>query len=144
MGLHTHLGIHVPLHVFPFLKGKLERFIPGFAEDRHILQVHTDQGDDRPKFNWTATQRAGQFRYMFKGMDHRATIDLDGVRTNLGDAIGIEHRGQQGVVSYKRVGVSHSLGPIARERGGYVDVASPAALRAALYPPRRVAAGVAI
>ncbi len=137
LGLHTHISIHIPFSVFPFLQAKLERFIPGFEQNRRILEIAQDQGEQRPKYMWTATQRAGTCRYMLKGMDHRATLEVDGVTRNLGDLLGIEHRGVQGTVLFKRLGVSHSLGPVARRRAGYEDATHHDALRSVLHPPRR-------
>ena len=140
MGFHTHLGIHVPFTFVSNFRRRFPRFIQGFREGQYILHFHGDRGTNYPKYHRTETQRAGSFVYTLKGMDHRATVTINGTKRNLGDMLGIHHRGMQGRVPCKRVGVSHSLGPVRRSRTGYVDVSDPMRLREILLSDRRIAA----
>jgi hypothetical protein len=55
-------------------------------------------------------------------MDHSKTFTgPDGNTLNIGDALGIQHRGQQGRVRGQRCKVSESLGSKSRSEGGYSD-----------------------
>jgi len=80
--------------------------------------------------------RAGGLRYWLKGIDHRDFRYLSPDETvNIAAAIGIEHRGTQGVVPIKRAGTSQNLGRAARHAAGWVERRALADLRAILRPP---------
>ncbi len=53
---------------------------------------------------WTRERRAGMLLYCLKGFDHRAFryVGQDGTTENIGAALGIDHRGQQGFIDIKR------------------------------------------
>jgi hypothetical protein len=135
MGLHLNLAIHVPAYLFQEFVTEFHKFIPGYLPDRYVLEFIADQGEGSPKFFPNAKCRAGTLRYFCKGLDHKATFNgPDGTRLNFGDAIGIEHRGSQGVVPGKRAGVSHALGLRQRLRSGYTDMTSPEDLHSIFNP----------
>jgi hypothetical protein len=84
----------------------------------------------------TASMQAGAMRYILKGFDHQAFryIGLSGETENLGMALGINHRGQQGIVALKRCGTSQNLGPKARRTAGWREVRDVTALGRLLDP----------
>jgi hypothetical protein len=125
---HSHFAVHVPSPQFRAFVAKLPSLIPGYAPDRYTLEIQGDSGSGGPKYNWHVNQRKGQLRYMLKGMDHAATINFRGRRYNLGDILGIQHRGQQGIVPGKRLGVSRFLGPVSRKRQGHIEIRDPFSL----------------
>lgn len=133
MGVHLNLAVHVPDVHFGAFTRQFSQLVPGFVEDRYAVQFTADNGDTRPKLFFHPNQRRGTLRYFLKGMDHTATFEgLDGQLVNLGDFIGIQHRGQQGVIEGKRCGVSHALGAQARIAAGYTDRTDPEGLRTIL------------
>jgi hypothetical protein len=71
-----------------------------------------------------------------KGIDHRAFVYFGGETVNVGGALGIDHRGQQGVIAIKRAGVSQSLSPAARRRANWREIRDLAALARILNPEK--------
>jgi hypothetical protein len=82
----------------------------------------------------TPTMQAGLMRYCLKGLDHRDFHYSAYETDNIGDAIGIDHRGAQGIIEIKRAGVSQTS---ARQpgSGSWTELRSIEDLRSALRPP---------
>ena len=139
-GLHQHLMLHIPRHLFRRLCQKVNELVPGFNGNPHTVQINRDQGDEAnpPKWLFHHNQRLGLFKYLLKRMDHAATFNANGKRLNLADHIGIQHRGSEPrPLDGRRYGVSHTLGLRNRLRANYTDRSSPAALKSLLEPIQR-------
>lgn len=122
MKLHTNFLIHVPRDHFWDLVKAMPNLIPHYSGNPATYEVVGDSGVKPPKFLFHTNQRKGIVKYFLKGMDHSKTFTgPDGTTLNVGDALGIAHRGQQGRVPGRRVGISHSLAPTSRFKGGYID-----------------------
>ena len=142
-GLHQHLLLHIPKHLFRRFCEKANDLVPGFIGNPHTIHIHRDQGDQAnpPKWLFHINQRLGAFKYLLKRMNHTATFNAGGKRLNLADHIGIQHRGSEPrPLSGKRYGVSHTLSLRSRLRARFSDRTSPEALRALLQPIQRKAA----
>ena len=83
----------------------------------------------------TPTMQAGLMRYCLKGLDHRDFHYSAYETDNIGDAIGIDHRGTQGIIEIKRAGVSQNISAAARKRAGWTELRSIEDLRSELRPP---------
>jgi hypothetical protein len=122
MKLHTNFMFHVPREYFWDLVKAMPNLIPHYSGNHSTYEVVGDSGVKPPKFLRHPNQRKGVLKYFLKGMDHSKTFTgPDGTTLNIGDALGIAHRGQQGRVPGRRTGLSHSLAPTARSKGGYSD-----------------------
>jgi hypothetical protein len=130
-GAHTHVMLHLgpqPTRQVAELVAYIEakfRFEPGAID----LKMG-DYGAHTPPM------QAGLLRYVLKGIDHRAFVYFGSETVNVGAALGIDHRGQQGVVEIKRAGVSQSLSPAARKREGWREIRDFGALARVLNPER--------
>jgi hypothetical protein len=129
---HTHIQLHIPKrqtrriarelvtflgHSFGFLPG-------GLKEELGIYGM------------WNQAMRAGGLRYWLKGIDHRDFRYRSLNETvNVAAAIGIEHRGTQGIVPIKRAGTSQNLGRAMRRATGWTERRSLEDLRVILRPP---------
>jgi hypothetical protein len=74
--------------------------------------------------------------YCLKGFDHRAFryVGVNGDTENIGAALGIDHRGQQGFIDIKRCGTSQNVGPAARRKAGWTEIRGVDGLHRALNP----------
>ena len=139
-GLHQHLLVHVPQHLFRRFCEKVSDLVPGFIGNPHTIRIHRDQDDQTkpPKRMFHINQRLGAFKYLLKRMNHTATFNTNGKRLNLADYIGIQHRGSEPrPLDGRRYGVSHTISLRSRLRGGYTDQTSPAGLKALLESIQR-------
>jgi len=131
MGPHTHALVHLgrkPTAVWPRLRARLDHM---FRFDPTGIDI--SMGAHGAK---TATMRAGMLRYVCKGIDHAAFryVGLDGETENIAAALGIRHRGQQGIVEIKRCGTSQNIGPAARRQAGWTEIRDIASLNRSLNP----------
>lgn len=123
VGLHTGIALHMPSRrLAQALCAYLERSL-GFRSRFGHRGVWLTCGA-RSQAAW-----AGSLRYLLKGLDHRAFIYVGTQTANLGVELGIDHRGQQGFVPFKRVGTTQNIGSAARKRAGWRDVRDVAGLR---------------
>ena len=139
-GLHQHLMVHIPKHLFRRFCQKVSDLVPGFNGNPHTVEINRDQGDEAnpPKWLFHHNQRLGLFKYLLKRMNHASTFNDNGTRLNLGDYIGIQHRGSEPrPLNGKRYGISHTLSLRSRLRANYTDETSPAGLKALLEPIQR-------
>lgn len=128
--LHMNLAVHVPKRLFGEFVGKFPEMVPGYNGNPHAVKFTSDNDEGPAKFFFHPNQKSGCLKYFLKGMNHRATYrDADGNLANFADTIGVQHRGQQGIVPGKRAGVSHAIGPIARKAAGFRDRTDPDSLR---------------
>ena len=69
-------------------------------------------------------------------MDHAAFryIGTGSDTENIAGALGIRHRGQQGMVAIKRAGTSLNIGPAARRKAGWTETRDLAGLHRLLNP----------
>ena len=119
MKLHSNFMIHVPRKRFWDFVRALPILIPHYSGNPATYKVISDNGESTPKFLYHLSHRKGFLKYCGKGMDHAATFtDPNGTILNIGDALGIQHRGAQGRVLGPRIGISHSLASTARSKGG--------------------------
>ncbi len=140
-GVHTHVLLHLPRRGTAKLAKELRNYISrtfGF-QDRVKPSDKLERGVDVSygRFGaWTREMRAGSLRYALKGFDHRAFryVGQDGTTENLGAALGIDHRGQQGFIDIKRCGTSQNIGPAARRKAGWPEIKDVDGLRRALNP----------
>lgn len=127
-GAHTHFQFYAPPRLrkplFDYLNATLK-----FRPDGLCLD-DTDFGMQTP------VMRAGNLRYHLKGIDHAATTYRGLDTINIGAALGIDHRGQQGTVEIKRCGCSHGIDKTARKRAGWQELRDLEALYRALNPPK--------
>ena len=111
-GLHQHLLVHVPMHLFRRFCEKVSDMVPGFKGNSHTIRIHRDQDDQTnpPKWMFHINQRLGAIKYLLKRMNHSTTFNANGNRLNLADHVGIQHRGSEPrPLTGKRYGVSHTL-----------------------------------
>ncbi len=145
-GAHTHLLLHLPRRGTAGLAEQLRGYLAGAfgfrdgatASGRAERGVAVSCG----RFGaWTPKMRAGQLRYCLKGLDPTAFryVGQAGETENIGAALGIEHRGPQGLIAVKRCGASQNIGPAARRRAGWTEVRDLAGLRRILHPAEAAA-----
>lgn len=132
VGAHTHAIVHLgpqPLAV----AAALTAYLGPAGRFRTADGVNLALG----RFGaMTPESRAGLQRYVAKGLDHRLWRyrSPDGESENLGAALGLDHRGSQGIITIKRCGVSQSIGPKARAICGWQEVRDVSGLRRLLHP----------
>ena len=135
-GIHTHFLFHVTPRLFEQLIQDFPNWIEGY---QHGPMVHfgNEEHNPDPKFHDHPNQRKGRLRYLLKGLDQEASINRGGIRARIAELLGIHgRRGSQGRITLKRVGISHSLGPINRRRQGFIDIAASEELGAAIASKR--------
>jgi hypothetical protein len=69
----------------------------------------------------TLNMQMGSLKYACKSLDHTAFIYRGYDTYNVGDILGIEHRGRDGVVRIKRAGTTQNIGPKARAAAGWPE-----------------------
>lgn len=130
-GLHLHLQLSLPQE----LKEEAGAFLTasgGFVDTPEIKGVKVSWGTGSDGA-WT-----GLLKYLLKGMDHRDFLyGPHGSTFNLGDFLGIQHRGTQGVIEIKRSGVSQNIALKARAVAGWQEATDPLDLAALLNPPKK-------
>jgi hypothetical protein len=77
----------------------------------------------------------GTLRYICKSLDHTAFCYRGSEAQNIGDMLGINHRGTDGAISVKRAGTTQNLGPKARAAAGWREVRSLEEVAVLLNPP---------
>lgn len=134
-GAHTHL--------LAYLGSQPARIAPELV-DYLTSKFQFEQGGLRPDMGdygaHTPVMQAGLLRYVLKGYDHRAFIYAATETVNIGAALGIDHRGQQGIIDIKRAGTSQNIGAAARKRAEWAEIRDIAALTRALNPDKPSAA----
>lgn len=149
-GAHTHVLLHLPRRGTAKLAEELRAYLSGTFgfQDRITSFDRVERGVDMSygQFGaWTRAMRAGKLRYCLKGLDHAAFryVSQDGETENIGVALGIDHRGQQGFITVKRCGTSQNIGPAARRKVGWAEVRDLTGLGRILNPSDPVVAVVA-
>jgi len=120
-GLHSHLLLNLPAH----LKEDAELFL---TKAGSFQNEGFNRGVDIQTRKGTPNQISGALRYLLKGLDHRDFIHTAGGTTNLGDLLGVQHRGDQGIISIKRQGCTQNISRKARREAGWREVKNPFAL----------------
>ncbi|KQP14690.1 hypothetical protein [Methylobacterium sp. Leaf93] len=123
-GLHSHSGVHVPVHVYPQYRRWLDRYVKrldrvGFKRRLHVR-----------RYRETAVARAIEeqwrwFRYCMKGVDpylNEDERDLNGLEATdtFASYYGLKHR-YTGIVSLQRVRLSQDMLKKARREAGYPE-----------------------
>ncbi|TNC07351.1 hypothetical protein FF100_32670 [Methylobacterium terricola] len=123
-GLHSHSGVHVPVHVYPQYRRWLERYVKridrvGFKQRLHVRRRRE-----------TAVARAIEeqwrwFRYCMKGVDPALNArerDVNGLAPDdtFTGFYGLKHR-YSGIVTLQRVRVSQDMLRKARQEAGYPE-----------------------
>lgn len=113
-GIHTHSMLNLSPRLIPDLKSYLESSLE--------IGPYGLRFEAAPMN--TSKMRFGSLRYMLKGIDHGAFryVGTEGETENLGQALGIDHRGTQGIIPFKRAGASQNIAQKARKAASYVDV----------------------
>lgn len=131
---HTHIQLHIPRDCTKQLAAKLVKHLGtafGFLRDG----IREELGDFGM---WTAAMRAGGLRYLLKGICHADFRYLSPTETeNVGQALGVEHRGTQGTVPIKRAGTTENIGKAARRAAGWIERRTLEDLRAILVPVKK-------
>lgn len=136
-GPHTHVMIHLGAN-----PGKLQREALRYLAG--TMRFGDEAGSTGLKLEYgaygmnTPLMRTGQLKYLCKGLDHAAFIYAGRDTLNLGDALGINHRGMQGTVTIKRSGVSQSISRSARRKAGWIEVRDISGVARLLNPNREV------
>ena len=120
-GLHSHVLLHLPPQLEEHVKEFLCRSGP-FHDDA------SGRGVDLQVRKGTPDQTFGALKYFLKGMDHRDFVYTDDGTANLGDFLGIQHRGDQGIISVKRQGCTQSISRQARREAGWAEIKDPVSL----------------
>ncbi len=145
-GAHTHLLLHLSRDDTAGLAEQLRGYLAGAFgfRDEAAPSGRAERGVavSRGRFGaWTPAMRAGLLRYCLKGLDPAAFryVGQAGETENIGAALGIEHRGPQGLIAVKRCGTSQNIGPTARRLAGWAEVRDLAGLRRILHPAEEAA-----
>jgi len=137
-GTHTHLMLHLQ----GSLKDRKETMLAlrGYLNAKFgAINRRITQADGRVTWanaidaKWamdTEAQRQGALRYRLKGLDQ--TADWQGVR--IAEALGIEDRGPQGIITSKRCGLSQMISEKARAAGGWAEIRNLTGLHRCLHP----------
>ncbi len=128
-GAHTHVAIYLgpnPVSICQKLESWL---IEKFQFEAEGVDISFSKYGARSK-----KMRAGILRYIAKGIDHQM-FKYEGFDTfNVADALGIEHRGTQGVIGIKRAGTSQNVGIGARRSASYREIRDIHGLARLLQP----------
>lgn len=133
-GPHTHVAIHLGQKPKQIRKELQTYITKTFDFEREGIDFQMgDFGAQTPEM------RAGILRYALKAIDHTDfRYTGNGTETeNIGQALGIEHRGSHGVINIKRSGISQNIGPAARKQGGWIELRDIASLARKLTPNRK-------
>ncbi len=134
IGAHTHVLLHLGTAPKAMKRVVLDylRQAFGFSRDG----VHISMGDFGAN---TPESQAGLLLYVTKGIDHAAFryVSMAGDTENFGVALGIRHRGQQGIIEIKRAGTSQNIGAAARQKTGWAEIRDLAGLYRVLNPEVR-------
>jgi hypothetical protein len=84
----------------------------------------------------TPYQQTGALKYLCKSVDHTAFVYREFGTRNLGDLLGIQHRGTDGAIHVKRVGTTQNISLKARRKAGWKEHRSPEEVSALLNPPK--------
>ena len=131
-GAHTHAAVHLGGKPIDVAAGLLAYLTDKFSFAPGAVDISMG------KFGaMTPSRRAGIMLYLLKGIDHAAFrfTGNDGSTENIGAALGIDHRGQQGHIAIKRAGVSQNVALAARKRAGWREVRDLEGLSRLLNPP---------
>lgn len=131
IGAHTHVLINLGTRPQRIAR-ELTRYLTE-ALDFSPHGIRCDMGNFGMN---TERMRAGALRYVLKGLDHGAFryIGMDGSTENIGSALGIRHRGEQGIVEIKRCGTSQNINLKARKAAGWTEIRDLASLNRKLNP----------
>lgn len=123
-GLHSHGGIHVPVHVYPQFRRLLDRYIERLDRVGFKRRLHVRRRRE------TAVPRAIEeqwrwFRYCMKGVDPNFSAyerDIFGLTPSetYSNLVGVKHR-YTGIVSLPRVRLSQDMLRKAREKLHYPE-----------------------
>lgn len=138
-GAHTHVPLYLPRRGTAALAKELRGYLSKTFDFRDRTSGKVEHGVDVSygRFGaWTSKMRSGSLLYCLKGFDHRAFryVGQDGTTENIGAALGIDHRGQQGFVDIKRCGTSLNIGRAARSKAGWAEIRGVDSLRRTLNP----------
>jgi hypothetical protein len=140
-GAHTHVHLHLPRRNTAKLAKELRDYLSqtsGF-QDRSKPFGRCERGVDVSYGSfgaWTSNMRNGALLYTLKGFDHRAFryVGHDGTTENIGAALGIDHRGEQGLIAIKRCSPSQNIQQAARRKAGWPEIRDLSGLYHALHP----------
>lgn len=133
---HTHIQLHLPRAANGKRTGTLARELAAHLESSFSFAPGGIYLSFGTFGMWTKPMRCGELIYQLKGVDHRAyTIDNTGETVNIGSALGIEHRGNQGHIPLKRAGTTENIGAAARRRVAWLERSSLDDLRQIIRPP---------